>query len=64
MYKLFATGLVAGAFAASAALAQSPAPVPAQPRPLPAKVWNAPKSGLGWDALKGKVVLIDFWNFK
>ena len=35
------------------------------PRAIPAgPSWNLPPGGIDWARLKGKVVLVDFWNQK
>lgn len=35
-----------------------------EPRALPGgPSWNLPAGGLSWDKLRGKVVIVDLWNW-
>ena len=60
--RSLALGLLSLALLAGPALAKAPDSNPASKRPLPAGPrWNS-EQPLSWDNLKGKVVLLDFWN--
>jgi hypothetical protein len=62
-----ATGLAALAALASPANARSTRPerAVAFPRAFPAgPTWNTGGSPLTWSRLRGRVVIVDFWNFK
>lgn len=66
MWNMLVAGLaLASTLAVSPALADVPAKGgPSELRPLPANpVWNAPAGGLSWEKLRGKVVIVDFWNW-
>lgn len=61
-WKMLAAGMAAMAALSATPAVAAGAAAPAQLRPLPASPrWNA--DGLSWEALRGKVVIVDLWNW-
>lgn len=64
-WKVLVAGLALGSglCVAPATAAKTGAPALTTPRALPGgPSWNQPAGGLSWEKLRGKVVIVDFWN--